>query len=88
MRDKSSALEASERSIRESISRVLDCVSAGRGRCYLRRGNPRQEPSAFGHGVSSCMSVKVNYSSRVGMTQIIVVDLDGTLSDPVRKLEC
>lgn len=51
MRDRSSALEASERSIRESIARVLDWVSAGRGRCYLRRGNPRRQPSAFGHGL-------------------------------------
>lgn len=31
MRDKSSALEASDRSIRESISRVLDWVSARGG---------------------------------------------------------
>lgn len=52
MRDKSSALEASERSIKESISRVRECdigVSAGRGQGYLRRGKPRREPSAFEH---------------------------------------
>lgn len=45
MRDKSSALEASERSMRESISGLLDWVSAGEFTRLLAKG--KQEMAAL-----------------------------------------
>lgn len=51
-------------------------------------GNPETRALSLWTRGFSWMSARVNYSCAVGMTQIIIVDLDGTLSDPVRKLEC
>lgn len=51
MRDRSSALEASERSIRESISRGRECEGARLGfrreedKAICGGGKPRREPS-------------------------------------------
>lgn len=56
MRDKSSALEASERSIRESISGLLDWVSAGEWTRLLAKGKPEMTASAFGDNSFSFLS--------------------------------
>lgn len=47
MRDRSSALEASERSMRESILTVLCCESAVAGRIDLRRADRDKNPQDF-----------------------------------------
>lgn len=54
----------------------------------LAKGEAGDEsPHTLGAAFCSGYSGRKFYSLRAGMTQIIIVDLDGTLSDPGRKLE-